>query len=540
MKYLALVLIMALVRLPTLDSRGNGDTGVAPIEAYVDTSTGQILNRVRQGDSENGFTYAYQPTGQTWEFANRAGSNGQMIYGSQGYTAPTFQDQGDGSFNSMGAGGDTATGMHQIGDDPKLAQWLTAHGAAPQYDPNYGYVVSAKDWSTLGPEYRKSIYTGGDPMSDFLGAYGPLLVAGFGAGTVMGAGGGLGGIDSGWTNGFDLPMGDAGGLTSTLTQGPGITPQVAGTFDTAPQSLFDNIANSPWNEAEGAVNPATGNLVPSGGYQMPYQPPIPTNSGAMPTQINPATGLNLNLNNIPTGNPFDPTGQNSTGPSGQNPQYPTANSTGTGPMPNPGQTSAIQRILSGQGTLQDWLQVGGSLGGSVLGALGNDAQRSAMNSTADKYLQLGAPYRWLLEQSYMPGFTMNNEPGYKDAIDASTNSFLRAASAGRAPGVSGGNPMDNPGAWAETQKYVTANTALPQLNTYRSQLGSFGQLGTNTAGTANLNAAAGAGGAYNAAGYGLGQITNPTSSLDDLLRRFQQMTTNGSSGEYRPSGVTTF
>ncbi|UOF80949.1 hypothetical protein [Caudoviricetes sp.] len=270
---------MALIRLPTLDSRGNGDTGVAPIEAYVDTSTGQILNRVRQGDSENGFTYAYQPTGQTWEFANKAGSNGQMIYGSQGYTAPTFQDQGDGSWNSMGSGGDTANGMHQIGDDPQLMQWLTSHGAAPQYDPNYGYVVSAKDWSTLGPEYRKSIYTGGDPMSDFLGAYGPLLVAGFGAGTVMGAGGGLGGIDSGWTNGFDLPMGDTGGLTSAFTQGPGVTPQVAGTFDSAPQSMFDRIANSPWNEAEGAVNPATGNLVPSGGYPMPYQPPISLNVG---------------------------------------------------------------------------------------------------------------------------------------------------------------------------------------------------------------------------------------------------------------------
>ena len=529
MKYLALVLIMALVRLPTLDSRGNGDTGVAPIEAYVDTSTGQILNRVRQGDSENGFTYAYQPTGQTWEFANKAGSNGQMIYGSQGYTAPTFQDQGDGSWNSMGSGGDTANGMHQIGDDPQLMQWLTSHGAAPQYDPNYGYVVSAKDWSTLGPEYRKSIYTGGDPMSDFLGAYGPLLVAGFGAGTVMGAGGGLGGIDSGWTNGFDLPMGDTGGLTSAFTQGPGVTPQVAGTFDSAPQSMFDRIANSPWNEAEGAVNPATGNLVPSGGYPMPYQPPISLNVGT--------NAGSSGLPSMPTGNVFDPSGQNSTGPSGQNPQYPTNNSTGTGPMPNPGQTSAIQRILSGQGTMQDWLQVGGSLGSTVLGALGSDAQRSALNTTADKYLEMGAPYRGLLAQSYQPGFTMMNEPGYKDAIDASTNSFLRAASAGRAPGVSGGNPIDNPGAWAETQKYVTANTALPQLNTYRSQLGSFGQLGTNIAGTANLNAAAGAGNAYNAAGYGLGQITNPTSSLDDLLKRFQQMSLPSSTATVN-SGLT--
>jgi len=181
----------------------------------------------------------------------------------------------------------------------------------------------------------------------------------------------------------------------------------------------------------------------------------------------------------------------------------------------------------------------GSLGGSALGALGSDAQRSALNTTADKYLQMGAPYRGLLGQSYQPGFTMMNEPGYKDALDASTNSFLRAASAGQAPGVSGGNPMDNPGAWAETQKYVTANTALPALNTYRSQLGSFGQLGTNTAGTANLQAAAGAGGGYNAAGYGLGQMTNPSSSLDDLLKQFGQLGLP-SNQTYKPSGVVTF
>jgi hypothetical protein len=259
------------------------------------------------------------------------------------------------------------------------------------------------------------------------------------------------------------------------------------------------------------------------------------------------TGLNINLSNTPTRNPFDPTGQNSNGPSGQgNGGIPTSpNSVGTGPI-NPASVGAnasgsvLERILNGTASTQDYLSLAGSLGSSALGLFGSNAQTGAFENTADKYLGLGAPYRNLLQQSYQPGFSMMNEPGYKDALDSSTNSFLRAASSGRAPGVSGGNPMDNPGAWAETQKYVTSNTALPALNTYRSQLGTFGQLGTNIGGTADLNAAAGAGNAYNAAGYGLGQITNPSNSLSDLLARFQQLGGGNNTNGFKAGGVNTF
>lgn len=459
------------------------------------------------------FDYGYQANGN--QNADLAGLGYQEV-----------QDKSAGNqmtLNSLGVMFNPATGHYYL-DTAGGVNSSTGWGTP---DASTGLIDVGTDLgavSSYATSNRNKNYTGGDFVGGLLDKFGPMLpimfatsgIAGMGAGGVAGDAympaalgtdglGSVGAAGSGLAGDAYMPaaLGSDGGLTSSL-----------------------GVYNAP-------------TAVAGSSTMMPYEPPIPTNSGLMPTEINPLTytGPSLNINNIPTGNVFDPTGQNSTGPSGQNPQYPTTNSTGTGPMPNPGQTSAIQRILSGEGTMQDFLSVGGALGGSVLGALGNDAQRSANNSVADKYLQLGAPYRGLLEQSYQPGFTMNNEPGYKDAIDASTNSFLRAASAGRAPGVSGGNPMDNPGAWAETQKYVTANTALPQLNTYRSQLGSLGQLGTNTAGTANLNAAAGAGGAYNAAGYGLGQITNPTSSLDDLLKRFQQMSLPSSTATVN-SGLT--
>jgi hypothetical protein len=81
----------------------------------------------------------------------------------------------------------------------------------------------------------------------------------------------------------------------------------------------------------------------------------------------------------------------------------------------------------------------------------------------------------------------------------------------------------------EANKYVTQNVALPQLNTYRSQLGSFGQLGVNTAGTAGMQAASGAGGPYNAIGYGLGQLTGGN-DLENVLKQYPGLLGNKSYG----------
>lgn len=170
-------------------------------------------------------------------------------------------------------------------------------------------------------------------------------------------------------------------------------------------------------------------------------------------------------------------------------------------------SDAIGRILDGTATASDWAQVLGSAGGALLGVAGSNAQGDAYRDVADKYLALGSPYRDLLSASYQPGFSIADQPDFQNALDVGANAAARATSA------RSGNPVDNPGAYAEMQKYITGSLALPQLNTYRSQLGSFGQLGTNTAGTNDTNAAGQTSGAYNALGYGLGQITQPQSLL---------------------------
>jgi hypothetical protein len=127
---------------------------------------------------------------------------------------------------------------------------------------------------------------------------------------------------------------------------------------------------------------------------------------------------------------------------------------------------------------------------------------------------LGAPHRARLEASYAPGFDLaKQDPAFQGALDQSSNAVLRGLS-------TKGNPFDNPGGLREANKYVTQNVALPQLNTYRSQLGSFGQLGTNTAGTAGLNAAQSSGGKYDALGYGLSQMTQPANPFEDMMKKY--------------------
>lgn len=176
-----------------------------------------------------------------------------------------------------------------------------------------------------------------------------------------------------------------------------------------------------------------------------------------------------------------------------------------------GGSSLLSGLLGGSGET-DWAQILGALGGAGLGMAGANAQGDAYSDVADKYLALGAPYRQKLEASYAPGFSMADQPDFMNALD------IGAQAAARATSAKVGNPVDNPGAYSEMQKYISGSLALPQLNTYRSQLGSFGQLGTNTAGTNDTAAAGQTSGMYNAAGYGLGQLTQPKNPYEDAMK----------------------
>ena len=178
----------------------------------------------------------------------------------------------------------------------------------------------------------------------------------------------------------------------------------------------------------------------------------------------------------------------------------------------------LARLLNLGKTGSDALQVGGNLLGAGLGAYGANQQAQSYGDIANKFMDMGAPYRGLLADSYKPGFSMANQPDFMNALDIGSQAAARATSA------KSGNPVGNPGAYADMQKYISGSLALPQLNTYRSQLGTFGQLGTNQAGSAMGNQVQAQGGVYDALGYGIGQATqpdNPYKGLLDQLKGFK-------------------
>lgn len=149
----------------------------------------------------------------------------------------------------------------------------------------------------------------------------------------------------------------------------------------------------------------------------------------------------------------------------------------------------------------------------VAGAIGANRQAGALSALSDRYTTMGAPSRARYEESFAPGFTMANDPGYKDALDQTTKATLHGMSVN-------GNPAGSPNAWTQTLSDVNSKFAYPALQAYRTGNANAGGLATFNA--AAPGAAAGAidarGNVMNAAGAAVNDIFNPRKSLADLLR----------------------
>lgn len=185
-------------------------------------------------------------------------------------------------------------------------------------------------------------------------------------------------------------------------------------------------------------------------------------------------------------------------------------------LPNlpPGAQSVISKLLSGQSlTSDDLAKLAGVSATTLAGLFGADATRSANNSAADKFLNLGAPARAEFNRTLQPGFDPSSMPGYTSAIDSVMNSYLRKAS-------TGGNPFSNPGVSMEANKYVTDSTALPALNNYRNTLVNAGNTGVGGAAVPNAAAASAPNQATNAVAGGLGSLSaQPAQDYSQVLRQ---------------------
>lgn len=145
-------------------------------------------------------------------------------------------------------------------------------------------------------------------------------------------------------------------------------------------------------------------------------------------------------------------------PTGTTVPTPTPAPTGT-PGIDPGKlaTDAAGNI--------DW----GKVIAGIVGAVGASNMADAYKETADKYMKLGEPSRDRYEASFAPGFTMMNDPGYKDAMDSVGKESATAMSMH-------GNPADSPNAWKQTQLDVYNKVAYPALQGYRQTNASAGGL----------------------------------------------------------------
>lgn len=178
--------------------------------------------------------------------------------------------------------------------------------------------------------------------------------------------------------------------------------------------------------------------------------------------------------------------------------------------------TALSRLLDGTASAADYMSLAGTGLATGLGIYGANQQAKSLEELSGQYMAMGAPSRARYESSFLPGFSMANEPGYKDALDQTTKSFLHKASVG-------GNPVDSPNAWNQTLTDVNSTFAFPALQGYRSMNANAGGL-SRFADAAPNAAMAGVGaqrGVYDAIGYGVGNIFNPPTSLEQLLKQMR-------------------
>lgn len=190
-------------------------------------------------------------------------------------------------------------------------------------------------------------------------------------------------------------------------------------------------------------------------------------------------------------------------------------------------TSSLGRLLGLGQTGMDALNVGGALGSTALGMYAANQKAESLKRLADDSMTrwrdtmaIGAPSRGRYEASFQPGFSMANEPGYQDALGATTKATLHGLSVT-------GNPAGSPNAWAQTLEDVNNKFALPALNSYRNTnatTGGYAGFNLSAARGPDTDATMAALNAddqfYNAIGSGVADLTTPRNSLEELMKRF--------------------
>lgn len=169
--------------------------------------------------------------------------------------------------------------------------------------------------------------------------------------------------------------------------------------------------------------------------------------------------------------------------------------------------TALSRILAGSGTSDDYLQLAGQVGPSLLSAYGSKVQADQFGNLANRYESYGAPYRQNLADITNDPSKFYDSPGATKATDA----ILRRLSIA-------GNPAGNPYSQA-----LGVDALYKEYGTERDRQAGYGGLTAYNQATPGL--AAGAIGAqgtvYSDLGYGVGNVLAPKKTLAQQLAEYK-------------------
>ena len=170
--------------------------------------------------------------------------------------------------------------------------------------------------------------------------------------------------------------------------------------------------------------------------------------------------------------------------------------------------TALSRILNGTATQDDYLQLAGQVGPSLISAFGSGKQADAFGDLANQYIALGAPYRDELSRISADPNAFFTSPTATNA----TESVLQRLSATH------GNPAGSPFAQA-----LTVDALYDQFGAERDRLARFGGLTTfnQAAPQSSQNAINARGTVFGDVGFGVGNVLNPPPkqmTLAELLR----------------------
>lgn len=249
----------------------------------------------------------------------------------------------------------------------------------------------------------------------------------------------------------------------------------------------------------GAVAPGTnytGLIVPAAGA---------AGSGALASGAASGAGAAAAGSAIKTSN--DTPGETSVAPGvvgpGSAPGYGVGSSVANGAA-TAATSSAISRIIDGTASTADWASVLGTGAATGLGVYGATQQANSLRDIADQARADRAPFLAKANQ-YLAG---------------GPEAFAAGDGAGALKGVlaqlaaKNGNPIDSP-----TSLGIATDAAYRNWLNGATTFGNIGLAGQDSRSNLLASAAGADANGLNAIGYGLGQVTQPQTSLSDLLKR---------------------